>query len=115
MGASRIAARTLAVVYVAAVTCLGASAFWTPNEAFTWNREAVALLLSLPALCLGIFAIYVLGPLAWNATNASNGGPMWPVTLVYTIIFAAMAIANVWLVRTLIKWRRTGTRPMVFR
>jgi hypothetical protein len=115
MGASRIAARTLAAVYIAAVTTLGASAFWTPIEEFTWNREAAALLLSLPALVVGIFAIYVLGPIAWHATNASSGGPMWPVTLVYTIIFAAMAITNVWLIRTHIKRHRAKTRPTALR
>jgi hypothetical protein len=110
----RFAGRAIAVAYVAAVTCLGASAFWTLNEGFTW-REAVALLLSFPALCIGIFAIYLLAPLAWNATDADNGGPYWPVMLVYTLIFAAMAITNVWLVCTLRKWRRVGTRPMPFR
>ena len=114
MNGSRIAGWTVAVIYVATVTALGASAFWTSSEGVTW-REQTALVLLLPAVVVGIFAIYGIVPLAWQVTGADNGGPHWPITLVYTVLFAAMALANVALVHRLYRWRRPGTRPPVFR
>jgi hypothetical protein len=108
------------VVYVGAVSVLAASAFWTPDEPFTWDREAVAMLLTLPALLAGLPVIYLLGAAMWHITNATGGGPMWPVTLVYTLMFAGMATANVLIVRpTFAKWRvrhrerRAETAPRV--
>jgi len=94
----------LAALYAGAVGALAASAFWTPNESFTWSREGVAMLLTLPALVPALPVIYVFGAWIWNATNASDGnGPMWPVTLVYTLMFVGVAFANVWLIRLLLR------------
>jgi hypothetical protein len=101
-------ARLVAGLYVGAVSALAASAFWGPNETFTWNREGVAMLLTLPALLPALPAIYLLGAIIWNVTDAGDGGgPMWPVTLVYTLMFAGVAAANVWLWLMAVRIRRT--------
>ena len=62
------------------------------------------MLLTLPALLPALPVIYVVGALMWNVTDADNGGPMWPVTLVFVLMFCAVALANVALVRR--AWQR---------
>lgn len=98
-------------LYVGVVAALAASAFSSPGEGFTWNREGVAMLLTLPALIPALPLVYVIGAAIWNVTNAGDGGPIWPVTLVYTLMFAAVAAANVWLLRELVKRRRLRQTP----
>ena len=94
-------------LYAGIVGVLAASAFWSPSQSFTWSREAVAMLLTLPALIPALPVIYVVGAALWNVTGASDGGgPMWPVTLVYTLMFVGVAVANVLLLRSLIAGRR---------
>jgi hypothetical protein len=78
-----------------------------PNEAFTWNREGVAMLLTLPALVPALPAVYLIGGAVWNVTGAGDGGPMWPVTLVYALMFAGVAGADVWLLLTALRTRRS--------
>jgi hypothetical protein len=97
----------LAGLYVGAVSVLAASAFWSPNEAFTWNREGVAMLLTLPALLPALPAIYLLGAAVWHLTDAGGGGPMWPVTVLYTAMFAGVAAVNAWLLLRALRTRRT--------
>ncbi|HEV7210792.1 MAG TPA: hypothetical protein VGN47_03655 [Blastococcus sp.] len=92
----------LSAIYVAAVAALAASAFWNPDETFSWGREGVALVLTLPALLPALPVLYLVGAAAWNVTGADAGGPMWPVTLVYALTFAGIAVANVWLLRLLV-------------
>lgn len=96
----------LAGLYVGVVSALAASAFWSPHETFAWDREGVAMLLTLPALLPALPVIYLLGAAVWNATDAGNGGPMWPVTLVYALMFAGAAAANFWLLRLALRTRR---------
>ena len=84
----------LAALYVGVVSGLSASAFWSPDQGVTW-REALAMLLTLPVLIPALPVIYVLGAAAWNLTDADSTGPMWPVTLLYTLMFAGVAVANV--------------------
>jgi hypothetical protein len=96
----------LSTIYVGVVAALAASAFRSPEEGFTWTREGVAMALTLPALLPALPVLYGLGALAWNVTSAGDGGLMWPVTLTYALLFAATALANVWLLRRLLLHRR---------
>ena len=105
----------LAGVYVVGISALAASAFWSPHESFTWSREGLAMLLTLPALVPALPVIYTVGALTWNLPGAGDGaGPMWPVTVVYTAMFAGAAVANVWLLHMTARARRrrrsTATR-----
>ena len=93
--------RCVSVAYVAAVAALTAKAFSSPDPGFTWT-EATAMLATLPAILGAMPVVYLGGALIWNLTGADDGGPMWPVTLVYTVIFAGAAVANLWLVRALV-------------
>ena len=96
---------TAAALYVGVVAALAANAFSDANGSFG-RAEGAAMLLTLPALVIALPVIYVLGATIWNLTDAGDGGPMWPVTVVYTLMFAGVAIANLralWLLR---EWRR---------
>jgi membrane protein implicated in regulation of membrane protease activity len=90
------------------VAALAATAFSDPHAGFTW-REGAAMLLTLPVLVPALPVLYVGGAAAWNATGADSGGPMWPVTLVYSVIFAMIAGANVWLVAMVLGRRRRAS------
>jgi hypothetical protein len=92
-------------VYVGAVAVLTFVAFHDRNATFGM-AEAIAMLLTLPTLIGAIPLIYVGGAAIRNVTNADNGGPMWPVTLVYVLMFAAVAVGNVLLLRALVASRR---------
>jgi|GEM_PF-4463648 len=96
----RLAGWTVAVAYVVGVGLLGATSFWSPNEQVFWP-EIAAFALTLPASIAGIVPFYLGGALLWNLTGADSGGPMWPVTLGYGLMFAGLAAGNVWLVRQL--------------
>jgi hypothetical protein len=84
------------IAYVAVVAALAAAAFRKPNEGFTWS-EAAAMLLTLPMLVPALPVVYVGGAAAWNLTGADTGGPMWPVTVAYAVMFGLIAVANLWL------------------
>ena len=88
-------------LYVGAVAALAASAFSDPNAGFTWNREGIAMILTLPALLPALPVVYLLGAAAWSVTGADHGGPMWPVTSAYAVLFAGTAVVNVWLLHLL--------------
>lgn len=96
----------VAGLYVTAVAVLAARAFSHPGQTFSWTREGVVLLLTLPALLPALPGVYLVGASIWNVTNADDGGPMWPVTIVYTLMFAGVAVANVWLLRVVLTRRR---------
>ncbi len=93
--------------YVAVVAGLAASAFWSPDQGFTW-REGAAMLLVLPVLVGALPVVYVVGALAWNLTDADSGGPMWPVAVAYAVMFAGIAALNAWLLWALAR-RFRGT------
>ena len=67
--------------------------FMTGHAGFTWTREGLAMVLTLPTSVPALPVVYVLGAAIWNTTNADACGPMWPVTLVYTVMFAGMAMS----------------------
>lgn len=102
--------RVPAVLYVGTVAALAASAFSHPDAGFTWNREGVAMVLTLPALLPALPVVYLLGAAAWSVTGADRGGPMWPVTSAYAVLFAGAALANMWLLHRLVR-RRHSHRP----
>lgn len=97
----------LAIAYVGAVGLLAGLAFARPDQGFS-VIEAIALVLVLPTVVVALPLIYVGGSTAWNLTGADHGGPMWPVTVVYVVMFAATATANVALFVLL---RRLVRRP----
>lgn len=97
--------RILAVGYIAVVAALAAAAFSDPHAGFSW-RTAAPMLLTLPAMVVALPVLYLVGAAVWYATDAGDGGPMWPVTLVYTLIFVGIAVANVWLLATTVLRRR---------
>ena len=104
--------RVLAGLYVGTVAALAASAFSDPSAGFTWNREGVAMALTLPALLPALPVVYLLGAATWSVTGADHGGPMWPVTAAYAVLFAATAVANLWLLHLLARRRRpAGPSP----
>jgi hypothetical protein len=93
----------IAAAYIAVVCFLAASAFSGPDEGFSW-REGAAMCLTLPALVVALPVIYVLGALLWTVTDAGDGGPMWPVTVGFTVMFAVTALINVWVLRRAVGW-----------
>jgi len=101
MGAVRI---VVAVGYVATVGVLGAVAF--SEDAGPSTVELVAFVLLLPTLPIALPVIYVVGAWAWNVRAAMPGEPMWPVTVTFTVLFVAAAIANVLVLRAASRWRK---------
>ncbi len=99
--------RLLVVGYVATVAALAAASFSDPQGQVT-RQEVAVLLLTLPAVAPLLPVLYVAGATAWNLTGAAEGSPMWPVTVTYTLVFVGIAVANAWLVTTLLRttWRR---------
>ncbi|GAA2095198.1 hypothetical protein GCM10009841_06170 [Microlunatus panaciterrae] len=97
--------RVAGTLYIGGVAALAASAFSDRNATFT-GSEGAALLLTLPTLVPALPIMYVIGAGIWSITDADSGGPMWPVTVVYTLMFTGIATANLWLLRQLIRRRR---------
>ena len=86
-------ARVLAVAYVTTVAALTAYAFSDAHQDH-WGAEATAAVLTLPAVGVALPAIYLLGATAWTVSDAGDGGPIWPVTLTFTLIMSAVACGN---------------------
>jgi hypothetical protein len=105
---SSAAGRCAAACYLVLVGVLAGFAWHDPNGSFG-RTELAAIVLTLPAILAAIPVVYVVGAMAWNFTNAGNGGPMWPVTICFVAMFTAMAAANVLLAAWLS--RRATTRP----
>jgi ABC-type dipeptide/oligopeptide/nickel transport system permease subunit len=104
---------TLAVLYVGIVGVLAGLGNAGRNQGPSWMWVA-AIVLTLPAFVLALPITYVIGSSIWNITDAGNGGPMWPVTVVYAVLFAAIAVANlVLLALTRKEWmrRKRGRQP----
>ncbi|WP_029287716.1 hypothetical protein [Cellulomonas sp. HZM] len=90
------------VVIVAVLAALG----WRGAEQDVDPAEVAALVLTLPALVVGLPFVYVIGSSAWNITGADAGGPMWPVTLAYALTFAVIAAGNA----ALVMWLASSVR-----
>jgi hypothetical protein len=90
--------RALALTYVLAVAVLAAMAWGHDHEGFD-PLEAAALILSLPCLFVAFPAIYLAGGLTFAAVG--EGGPLWPVALVFALSLSTCALANVWLCRAI--------------
>jgi hypothetical protein len=86
--------RCAAGCYLVVVGVLAGLAWHDPNAGFG-HVELAALLLTLPALIVAIPFVYVIGAMAWNITNADSGGPMWPVTTCFVVMFVVVAAVNV--------------------
>jgi hypothetical protein len=93
------AARLAAGGYVVVVVVLVAAAFRDPDQDFS-ATEAIGLGLTLPVLLAALPVVYLVGAAAWSLTGAADGGPMWPVTLTFALMFAGVAVANLWVLRT---------------
>ena len=85
--------RLAAVGYVLVDAVLGALAF--SSEQAHPAVEVAAFVLVLPAVIVALPVIYVVGAMAWHLRDALAGRPMWPVTVTFTVLFAATAILNV--------------------
>lgn len=105
----------VAVPYVVLVGALAGVSHSQPDQTFGWIW-AVCLILCLPVLVVALPFVYIIGAGIWNLSNADSGGPMWPVTLVYVAMFAAIAIGNCFLLAPLasrIRRRGIGRDPAV--
>jgi hypothetical protein len=96
------AAQLLAGAYVVAVAVLVAVSFREPGQGFSVT-EGVAFVLTLPVLLAALPIVYLVGAAAWSITDAGDGGPMWPVTVVFVLMFVGVAVANLWLFRRLLR------------
>lgn len=107
---SRRPGDALAVAYVATVAVLSAAAYDDPSATLSWFPEGLMLLLLLPALLPMLPVVYLGGAFAWSLTEIGDGGPMWPVTTLFVLLFGAVALVNVVLVRWVARWwARKGT------
>ncbi|MDM7831357.1 hypothetical protein [Cellulomonas edaphi] len=105
-----VRAKLLAVVYVVGIAVLAAATF-PGHDTFSWSREGLLLLLTMPAIVVGLPVVYVAGTVAWNLSGADSGGPQWVVSLVYAVVFAAVAAADVALVLLVVR-RRARRREL---
>ena len=92
----------LALGYVGTAAALAASAWSSPDQGPGW-QEAAALILTLPAMVVAPPVLYVAGATAWNLSGADDGGPMWPVTVVYALVVGVAALGNVLVLRLLLR------------
>ena len=104
------AGRWMSSLYVVTVAALAAASFDDPDVTLTWFPEGLMLALLLPGLLPMLPFVYLGGAFAWSLTQADDGGPMWPVTTLYVLLFASVALVNVVLVRRVARrWGREGT------
>jgi hypothetical protein len=93
--------------YVLAIVAFEAVAMSDPNH----PRRPLfiaALLVCLPASVGALPVLYVAGALAWELTNADNGGVAWPVTAAYAAVLGLAAVANLMLLRGRLDRRRAS-------
>jgi hypothetical protein len=96
--------RLAAGLYVAVVAALAGASFHDSGQGFS-AVEVAALVMLLPTVVVALPVIYLAGAAAWSLTDAGDGGPMWPVTVVFVLLFAGVAVANLWLLRRLVRVR----------
>lgn len=100
--------RLVAVTYVALEGVLGAVAF-SSVEARP-GVEWTAFLLLLPGLVATFSVIYLGGAIAWSVPASS----LWPVTVIYSLLFIGAAVANVCLLCVMapaLRGRRESVPP----
>lgn len=97
-------------LYVAVVATLVATSFRSAGQGFSMT-EGAAFALTLPVLVVALPVVYLVGAGIWSLTNAGDGGPMWPVTLVFVVMFTVIAVANLWVLRRLVRRLRTRVLP----
>jgi hypothetical protein len=90
--------------YVVLVAVLTAASFHEAGQGFS-AVEAATLVLLLPTVLVALPVIYLVGAGAWAVTDAGGGGPMWPVTVVFVLMLGSVAVANLWLLRRLLRRR----------
>jgi uncharacterized membrane protein YqjE len=91
--------RIVEIGYVIAIAALTAFATSNPNE-FRNGAWIAALVLSLPMLLAALPVLYLAAAVAWNLTDADNGGLRWPVTATYVLVLVLAALLNVALWRS---------------
>jgi hypothetical protein len=97
-------AQIAAGLYVAVVAVLAGASFHHSGQGFS-AFEVATLVLLLPAVVVALPVIYLLGAGAWSLTDAGDGGPMWPVTVAFVLMFVGVAVVNLWLLRLLVRVR----------
>ena len=102
--------RLIPALYVVTVGALAATSFDDPSATLTWFPEGLMLVLLLPGLVPMLPVVYLGGAFTWSLTEIGDGGPMWPVTTLFVLLFCAVALVNVVLVRRVARWwTRKGT------
>ena len=99
--------RVVAAAYVATVTALTAYAFRPGVDGFN-VAEGLAAALTLPTIIVALPVIYVVGALAWTLAGTESGDPTPGITVTFTVLMAAVAIANAGLLS--LAWRRLRAR-----
>jgi hypothetical protein len=84
----------LAAVYVVTLGAAGAYSFSSTGTG-VGAVELTAFALMLPGLVVSLPVIYLVGAIAWQVRADLPGEPMWPVTITFTLLFAATAMVNV--------------------
>ena len=100
---------TIEVGYVATVAILAIVATAHPNHK-AYPAFDFTLALSLPALIALAPIFYAVVGNAWHLTGADHGGPTWPVTLAYVVMFTTAAVLNVGLAHLALRARRSRSR-----
>jgi hypothetical protein len=97
----------VAIGYLGVVAALTADAFRPGDHGFT-TTEAVAALITLPAVIVALPVIYLVGALAWAVSDTDGSGPTLLVMMTFTVMMTGVAGANVALAYWL--WRLTRAR-----
>lgn len=104
------ASRWVSSAYVVAVAALAAASFDDPGATLTWFPEGLMLVLLLPGLVPMLPVVYLGGAFVWDLAQAGDGSPMWPVTTLYVLLFASVAVVNVVILRWVARrWGREGS------
>ncbi len=83
--------------YVVLEAVLGAIAF--SAEDGRPLVEWIAFLLLVPSVVVTFPVLYVVGATGWSVRDSLPGEPMWPVALVFSVLFLAAALLNVLVIR----------------
>lgn len=96
--------RRLPALYVVTVAALAAASFDDPAAQLAWFPEGLMLVLLLPGLVPMLPVVYLGGAFFWSLTEVGDGGPMWPVTTLFVLLFGTVALVNVVLLRQVARW-----------
>lgn len=70
------------------------------------EAEVASIALTLPAFLPLVAVVYGVLAASRNLFHVDSGGPGWPVTLVYTLVFGGLAALEVFVTRRLRAGRR---------